>query len=128
MGDTWIIKDYINNPVYHNIFILLNTTCAYRWCLGLVICACHIASEFASYLPLTTPIQQQLTGLLTHIKTFSSMTERYNTPDMSNSWSLVMCLGCNKDLRSWRSKYKSYGALRGCNLGVRDCLQVYCGK
>ena len=27
-----------------------------------------------------------------------------------------------------RSKYKSYGALRGCDLGVRDCLQVYCGK
>ena len=26
-----------------------------------------------------------------------------------------------------RSKYKSYGALRGCDLGVRDCLQVYCG-
>ena len=40
----------------------------------------------------------------------------------------VICLGCNKDLCSWRSKYKSYGALRGCNLGVRDCLQVYCGK
>ena len=41
---------------------------------------------------------------------------------------LVICLGCNKDLCSWRSKYKSYGALRGCDLGVRDCLQVYCGK
>ena len=40
----------------------------------------------------------------------------------------LICLGCNKDLRSQRSKYKSYGALRGCNLGVRDCLQVYCGK
>ena len=40
----------------------------------------------------------------------------------------VICLGCNKDLCSWRSKYKSYGALRGCDLGVRDCLQVYCGK
>ena len=24
----------------------------------------------------------------------------------------VICLGCNKDLWSWRSKYKSYGALR----------------
>ena len=40
----------------------------------------------------------------------------------------VICLGHNKDLWSRRSKYKSYGALRGCNLGVRDCLQVYCGK
>ena len=40
----------------------------------------------------------------------------------------MICLGCNKDLCSQRSKYKSYGALRGCNLGVRDCLQVYCGK
>ena len=40
----------------------------------------------------------------------------------------VICLGHNKDLLSRRSKYKSYGALRGCNLGVRDCLQVYCGK
>ena len=40
----------------------------------------------------------------------------------------LMCLGCNKDLCSRRSKYKSYGALRGCDLGVRDCLQVYCGK
>ena len=27
-----------------------------------------------------------------------------------------------------RSKYKSYGALRGCDLGARDCLQVCCGK
>ena len=26
--------------------------------------------------------------------------------------SKMMCLGCNKDLWSWRSKYKSYGALR----------------
>ena len=42
-------------------------------------------------------------------------------------WTLI-CLGCNKDLWSRRSKYKSYGALRGCDLGVRDCLQVYCGK
>ena len=41
---------------------------------------------------------------------------------------VLICLGCNKDLRSRRSKYKSYGALRGCDLGVRDCLQVYCGK
>ena len=41
---------------------------------------------------------------------------------------VVMCLGCNKDLWSWRSKYKSYGALRGCDLGARDCLQVCCGK
>ena len=40
----------------------------------------------------------------------------------------LICLGRNKDLCSRRSKYKSYGALRGCNLGVRDCLQVYCGK
>ena len=40
----------------------------------------------------------------------------------------VLCQGCNKDLWSRRSKYKSYGALRGCDLGVRDCLQVYCGK
>ena len=40
----------------------------------------------------------------------------------------VICLGHNKDLCSQRSKYKSYGALRGCDLGVRDCLQVYCGK
>ena len=40
----------------------------------------------------------------------------------------VICLGCNKDLCSRRSKYKSYGALRGCDLRVRDCLQVYCGK
>ena len=40
----------------------------------------------------------------------------------------VICLGCNKDLWSRRSKYKSYGALRGCDLGVRDCLQMYCGK
>ena len=39
----------------------------------------------------------------------------------------LICLGCNKDLWSQRSKYKSHGALRGCNLGVRDCLQVYCG-
>ena len=39
----------------------------------------------------------------------------------------VICLGCNKDLCSQRSKYKSYGDLRGCDLGVRDCLQVYCG-
>ena len=39
----------------------------------------------------------------------------------------VICQGCNKDLWSRRSKYKSYGALRGCDLGVRDCLQVYCG-
>ena len=29
----------------------------------------------------------------------------------------VICLGCNKDLCSRRSKYKSYGALRGCDLG-----------
>ena len=42
--------------------------------------------------------------------------------------SKMICLGCNKDLCSWRSKYKSFGALRGCDLGVRDCLQVYCGK
>ena len=42
--------------------------------------------------------------------------------------STLICLGHNKDLWSWRSKYKSYGALRGCDLGVRDCLQVYCGK
>ena len=41
---------------------------------------------------------------------------------------MVICLGRNQDLWSRRSKYKSYGALRGCNLGVRDCLQVYCGK
>ena len=41
---------------------------------------------------------------------------------------LLICLGCNKDLWSQRSKYKSYGALRWCDLGVRDCLQVYCGK
>ena len=40
----------------------------------------------------------------------------------------LICLGCNKDLWSRRSKYKSYGALRGCDLGVRDCLQVCCGK
>ena len=40
----------------------------------------------------------------------------------------MICLGCNKDLWSWRSKYKSYGALRGCDLGVRDCLQVCCGQ
>ena len=40
----------------------------------------------------------------------------------------VICLGHNKDLWSQRSKYKSYGALRGCNLGARDCLQVCCGK
>ena len=40
----------------------------------------------------------------------------------------VIRLGCNKDLCSRRSKYKSYGALRGCDLGVRDCLQVYYGK
>ena len=40
----------------------------------------------------------------------------------------VICLRRNKDLWSWRSKYKSYEALRGCDLGVRDCLQVYCGK
>ena len=26
--------------------------------------------------------------------------------------SKMICLGCNKDLWSWRSKYKSYGALR----------------
>ena len=39
----------------------------------------------------------------------------------------VICLGCNKDLCSRRSKYKSHEALRGCDLGVRDCLQVYCG-
>ena len=54
-----------------------------------------------------------------------------------NCWSFVtvddyfmtmICLGCNKDLWSRRSKYKSYGALRGCGMGVRDCLQVYCGK
>ena len=38
----------------------------------------------------------------------------------------VICQGCNKDLWSWRSKYKSYEALRGCNLGVRDRLQVWC--
>ena len=37
---------------------------------------------------------------------------------------MVICLGCNKDLWSQRSKYKSYGALRGCDLGARDCLQV----
>ena len=42
--------------------------------------------------------------------------------------SKMICLGRNKDLCSQRSKYKSYGALRGCDLGVRDCLQVYCGK
>ena len=42
--------------------------------------------------------------------------------------SKMICLGRNKDLCSRRSKYKSYGALRGCDLGVRDCLQVYCGK
>ena len=41
---------------------------------------------------------------------------------------MVICLGCNKDLWSQRSKYKSYGALRGCDLGARDCLQVCCGK
>ena len=40
----------------------------------------------------------------------------------------VICLGRNKDLCSRRSKYKSYGALRGCDLGVRECLQVYGGK
>ena len=40
----------------------------------------------------------------------------------------MICLGCNKDLWSRRSKYKSYGALRGCDLGVRDCLQVCCGQ
>ena len=40
----------------------------------------------------------------------------------------VICLGHNKDLWSWRSKGKSYGAPRGCNLGARDCLQVCCGK
>ena len=55
--------------------------------------------------------------------------------DSSSFWVAVIrsaialiCLGCNKDLWSQRSKYKSYGALRGCDLGVRDCLQVYCGK
>ena len=41
---------------------------------------------------------------------------------------LVICQGCNKDLWSRRSKYKSFGALRGCDLGVRDCFQVCCGK
>ena len=34
--------------------------------------------------------------------------------------------GCNKDLWSRRSKYKSYEALRGCDLGARDHLQVCC--
>ena len=54
-----------------------------------------------------------------------------NTLEKSSSMSkkqAVICLGCNKDLWSQRSKYKSYGALRGCNLGARDCLQVCCGK
>ena len=36
----------------------------------------------------------------------------------------VICLGCKKILWSWRSKYKCYGALGGCDLGARDCLQV----
>ena len=40
----------------------------------------------------------------------------------------LIFLGRNKDLCSQRSKYESYGALRGCDLGVRDCLLVYCGK
>ena len=40
--------------------------------------------------------------------------------------SKMICQGCNKDLWSWRSKYKSYEALRGCNLGARDRLQVWC--
>ena len=38
----------------------------------------------------------------------------------------LMCQGRNKDLWSQRSKYKSYEALRGCDLGARDCLQVWC--
>ena len=32
---------------------------------------------------------------------------------------LLICLGCNKDLWSWRSKYKSYGALRVQSGGKR---------
>ena len=40
--------------------------------------------------------------------------------------SKMICQGCNKDLWSQRSKYKSYEALRGCHLGARDCLQVWC--
>ena len=54
---------------------------------------------------------------------------RGNCPKIRFKWSnMLICLGCNKDLWSWRPKYKSYRALRGCDLGVRDCLQVYCGK
>ena len=37
----------------------------------------------------------------------------------------LICLGCDKDLWSWRSKCISYVALRGCDLGARDCLQVW---
>ena len=49
-------------------------------------------------------------------------------PSGIHLWTPLICLGRNKDLCSRRSKYKPYGALRGCDLGVRDCLQVYCGK
>ena len=38
----------------------------------------------------------------------------------------VICQGHNKDLWSQRSKYRSYEALRGCDLGARDHLQVCC--
>ena len=34
----------------------------------------------------------------------------------------VQCISADE------TKYKSHGALRGCDLGVRDCLQVCCGK
>ena len=47
---------------------------------------------------------------------------------MCGGWGqgLMICQGCNKYLWNWRSKYKSYEALSGCNLGARDHLQVWC--
>ena len=38
---------------------------------------------------------------------------------ITSTMTTMICLGRNKDLLSQRSKYKSYGALRGCDLGVR---------
>ena len=40
----------------------------------------------------------------------------------------LICLGCNKDLWSWRSKYKSYGALRGVQSGGKGLSPGVCGK
>ena len=103
-----IWQDYNHISVAKDLFDALETTF-------------RKAGGASTYLQLVNMVKIQFTNLTDLLSQIQQFQDNYNRITL-------ICLGHNKDLWGRRSKYKSYGALRGCNLGVRDCLQVYCGK